>query len=233
VFDHVTIRVSDLEASRRFYGLALGDPTHDDDFVEWGDFSVAEGSNVTRRLQHAFGARDRAAVDAWWRKLVAAGHASDGEPGPRPQYHETYYGGFVFDPDGNSVEAVKHHASAPAGLDHLWFRTRDVAPARAFYEAVAPAAGLRLVYDAPDRVRFATGNGSFTFVAGEQPTENVHLAFSAADDATVDEFHRLALVAGARDNGGPGERPQYHAGYYGAYVLDPDGHNVESVCHNR
>ncbi len=233
MFDHVTIRVSDLHASRDFYAVALGDPTHDGDFVEWGDFSISAGVPVTRQLHVAFGAPDRAAVNAWWQKLVDAGYRSDGEPGLRPQYHETYYGGFVLDPDGNSVEAVHHHISAPAGLDHLWLRTQDVAAARAFYEAVASPANLRLVFDAADRVRFGTGNGSFTFVAGEQQTENVHLAFSAADNATVDEFYRLALAAGGRDNGDPGERPQYHAGYYGAYVLDPDGHNVESVAHNR
>jgi predicted lactoylglutathione lyase len=61
----------------------------------------------------------------------------------------------------------------------------------------------------------------------------VHLAFKAADRDTVDEFHRVALAAGYRDNGAPGERPQYHPGYYGAFVLDPDGHNVEAVYHER
>jgi catechol 2,3-dioxygenase-like lactoylglutathione lyase family enzyme len=66
-----------------------------------------------------------------------------------------------------------------------------------------------------------------------QPTENVHVAFPAPDNAAVDEFHRVALAAGYRDNGPPRERPEYHAGYYGAFVLDPDGNNVEAVCHNR
>ena len=65
------------------------------------------------------------------------------------------------------------------------------------------------------------------------PTENVHMAFPASDDATVDAFHRAAVAAGYRDNGAPGERPRYHPGYYGAYVLDPDGNNVEVVNHNR
>jgi catechol 2,3-dioxygenase-like lactoylglutathione lyase family enzyme len=61
----------------------------------------------------------------------------------------------------------------------------------------------------------------------------VHLAFPAADNAAVDAFHRAALDAGYRDHGAPGERAVYHLGYYGAYVLDPDGNNVEVVCHNR
>jgi catechol 2,3-dioxygenase-like lactoylglutathione lyase family enzyme len=61
----------------------------------------------------------------------------------------------------------------------------------------------------------------------------VHLAFPADDDATVRAFHAAALAAGYTDHGAPGERPQYHPGYYGAFVLDPDGHNVEVVNHNR
>ncbi len=234
MFDHVTIRVSDCDAGRRFYELALGAPSYaGDELVEWGDFGIAPGPGVTRRLHVAFGVPDRPAVDLWWRRLTTAGYVSDGEPGVRPRYRETYYGGFVVDPDGNSVEAVHHDASAPAGIDHLWLRTGDVGAARAFYETLAPVTGLRLVHDAPDRVRFATGNGSFTFVAGDEPTENVHIAFAAPANATVDEFHRIALASGYRDNGAPGERAGYHAGYYGAYVLDPNGHNVEAVCHNR
>jgi catechol 2,3-dioxygenase-like lactoylglutathione lyase family enzyme len=64
------------------------------------------------------------------------------------------------------------------------------------------------------------------------PTESLHVAFAAPDNATVDEFHRAALAAGYRDNGRPGER-RYHPRYYGAFVLDPDGNNIEAVCHNR
>jgi catechol 2,3-dioxygenase-like lactoylglutathione lyase family enzyme len=82
-------------------------------------------------------------------------------------------------------------------------------------------------------VRVTDGRGSFTFVPGEPLTEHVHLAFPAPDRATVDEFHRVALAAGYRDNGAPGERPHYHPGYYGAFVIDPDGHNVEAVYHER
>jgi catechol 2,3-dioxygenase-like lactoylglutathione lyase family enzyme len=65
------------------------------------------------------------------------------------------------------------------------------------------------------------------------PTENVHLAFAAPDRETVDGFHRVATAAGYRDNGPPGERAVYHPGYYAAFVLDPDGHNVEAVFHDR
>jgi len=89
------------------------------------------------------------------------------------------------------------------------------------------------VHEAPERVRFSDGVGSFSFVAGDEPTENVHLAFGVGDRATVEEFHRTATAGGHRDNGAPGERPVYHPGYYGAFVLDPDGNNVEAVFHDR
>ena len=80
--------------------------------------------------------------------------------------------------------------------------------------------------------QFVGESGSFSLVAGD-PTENVHMAFPAARNETVDAFHRAALEAGYRDHGPPGERPVYHPGYYGAYVLDADGNNVEVVNHNR
>jgi catechol 2,3-dioxygenase-like lactoylglutathione lyase family enzyme len=233
VFDHVTIRVSDLAASRSFYLEARGLPDVDSFYVEWGDFSIVADGPPTERLHVAFGVDGRDAVDGWWERMTHAGYESDGEPGPRPQYSPTYYGAFVLDPDGNSVEAVHHERANVGGMDHLWLRTRDVAAARAFYERAAPAVGWRLVYDSPDRVRFADGEGSVSFVHDDEPTRNVHLAFGAPDRATVERFHRTLLDAGYRDNGGPGERPRYHPGYYGAFVLDPDDHNVEAVFHDR
>ncbi|HEY3961809.1 MAG TPA: VOC family protein [Gaiellaceae bacterium] len=235
MFDHVTIRVSDLAASRRFYELALGAPTYDAEFVAWGNFIIVAGPNVARRLHVGFGAVDRRAVDAWWRGMTDAGFQSDGEPGPRPQYGPTYYGAFVLDPDGNSVEAMHQESSVPSGIQHLWFRTRGVAASRDFYETVALLAGIELKHDDTDRFqyRFLDGRGSFSFVAGDEPTENVHVAFTAPDRETVDAFHAAAMAAGYRDNGAPGDRPQYHPGYYGAFVLDPDGHNVEAVFHDR
>ncbi len=240
VFDHVAIRVGDFDASGDFYRLALGEPTFDDGsaFRSWGNFvnvRTSEGKPPAKRLHIGFGAHDRAEVDRWWAQLTNAGYESDGEPGARPEYHESYYGAFVLDPDGNSVEYVHHHATDPAAsrIDHLWLRTRSVEDAKRFYETVAPVVGWRLAYDAPDRVRFTDGVGSFSFVHGDEPTENVHCAFGAADRATVDEFHRVAISGGYEDNGAPGERVQYHAGYYGAFVLDPDGHNMEAVFHDR
>jgi catechol 2,3-dioxygenase-like lactoylglutathione lyase family enzyme len=118
------------------------------------------------------------------------------------------------------------------GIDHLWMRVANVAASRRFYERIAPHTGFELARAAPDQVQFVGPESSFTLRQG-RPSENVHLAFGAGDNAAVDAFHRAATAAGYRDCGRPGERPEYHAGYYGAYILDPDGHNVEVVNHNR
>jgi catechol 2,3-dioxygenase-like lactoylglutathione lyase family enzyme len=88
--------------------------------------------------------------------------------------------------------------------------------------------------DEPDHVQMVGEDFSFSLIRDERPlTEHVHLAFPAHDDATVRAFHADALAAGYEDHGGPGERTIYHPGYYGAFVLDPDAHNVEVVNHNR
>jgi catechol 2,3-dioxygenase-like lactoylglutathione lyase family enzyme len=238
VFDHVDIAVSDLAASRAFYHEALGLPTLEGEWVEWGDFGITPVDAehpLTRNLHVGFAVADRDAVDAWWNRLTEAGYQSDGEPGPRPQYSDSYYGAFILDPDGNSVEAVHHDRVRPGEIDHLWLRTADVAASKAFYAAVAPVVGIRLSVDEPEQGswRFADDSGGFTFVAGAQPTEHVHVAFGVGDVDTVARFHEAAIAAGYRDNGPPGERPEYHPGYYGSFVFDPDGHNVEAVFHDR
>jgi catechol 2,3-dioxygenase-like lactoylglutathione lyase family enzyme len=233
VFDHVTVRVAELGASRRFYELALGQPTHVSDYIEWDEFGLIEDTTVTRNLHVGFRAASRGDVDAWWQRLTGAGYESDGEPGPRPHYSEDYYGAFVRDPGGNSVEAVHKPSSSAGGrIDHLWLRARDVAAQRRFWETVAPVLGIRLNHETPDWIQYVGDTATFSYVAGV-PTEHVHLAFPAPDDAAVAAFHEAAVAAGFTDNGPPGERPHYHAGYFGAFVLDPDGNNIEAVCHNR
>jgi catechol 2,3-dioxygenase-like lactoylglutathione lyase family enzyme len=241
VFDHVTIRATDRAASQAFYNtvlLPLGIETtySDGHFAEWDDFSLAAADDdnpVTRGLHVGFAAGSRDHVDAFWRAGTNAGYRDDGPPGPRPQYRDDYYGAFLRDPDGNSAEAVHHgHVRAPGHIDHLWIRVADVPAASRFYALIAPYAGYELGSDEADHAQFAGAGGSFSLVAGT-PTEHVHVAFPASDDATVDAFHRAATEAGYRDNGAPGERPRYHPGYYGAYVLDPDGNNIEVVNHNR
>jgi catechol 2,3-dioxygenase-like lactoylglutathione lyase family enzyme len=241
VFDHVTIRVSDRAASEAFYDtvlqtLGVATTYSDNRFVEWDDFSLAgadDGQPVTRGLHIGFGAPSRAEVDRFWQAGTDAGYRDDGPPGPRPEYRDDYYGAFLLDPDGNSAEAVHHGAiRGPEHVDHLWIRVANVPVATRFYALIAPYAGYEVASDRPDHAHFVGAGGSFSLVAGT-PTEHVHVAFPASENATVDAFHRAAIEAGYRDNGAPGERPQYHAGYYGAYVLDPDGNNVEVVNHNR
>jgi catechol 2,3-dioxygenase-like lactoylglutathione lyase family enzyme len=241
MFDHVTIRVSDRRESERFYELLLAtlgieQTSSDSHFAEWDDFSITQADDddpVTRRLHVGFVAPSREHVDEFWRIGTEAGYRDEGAPGPRPQYRDDYYGAFLLDLDGNSVEAVHHGATREGGaIDHLWIRVRDVAASKAFYETVGPHAGFGLKHDTPDRVQFVGTSGSFSLVAGT-PTEHLHMAFPGPDDETVQAFHRAAMEAGYHDNGLPRERPIYHEGYYGAYVLDPDGNNVEVVNHNR
>jgi len=243
MFDHVTIRASDRAASERFYDTVLPilgiAKTHSgEEFPEWGDFSIGATTAeqpVTRGLHVGFAAPSAADVDEFWRVGIDAGFRDDGPPGPRPRYRDDYYGAFLLDPDGNSAEAVHHGAQRGDGcIDHLWIRVADVAASKRFYELVAAFAGFRLRTDRPELAQFAGEGGSFSVLMDERPrTEHVHLAFPAAENATVEAFHRAMLEAGYPDNGGPGERPVYHEGYYGAFVLDPDGNNVELVNHNR
>jgi catechol 2,3-dioxygenase-like lactoylglutathione lyase family enzyme len=241
VFDHVTIRVSDREASERFYETVLAtigiEKTNSGEHgAEWDDFSLSptkEGKLVTRRLHIGFVAPSRDKVDEFWRVGTEFGYRDDGPPGPRPEYGDDYYGAFLLDPDGNSAEAVHHDSlRTGGGIDHVWIRVADVAESRRFYEHVGAHAGFALRRDLPERAAFGNGNGSFSLVLGI-PSEQVHMAFPASENSVVEDYHRALVSAGYRDNGPPGERPVYHEGYFGAFVLDPDGNNIELVNHNR
>src|SRR5689334_17933528 len=107
-------------------------------YSEWGDFALGTDGPVTKHLHVAFRVPTTELVDRFHQAGIDAGYVSDGEPGPRPQYTPEYYGAFLLDPDGNSVEAVRVE---PPGLDlgdidHLWLRSRDLQAIKAFYEAV-------------------------------------------------------------------------------------------------
>jgi catechol 2,3-dioxygenase-like lactoylglutathione lyase family enzyme len=241
MFDHVTIRVTDRAASERFYDTVLPtlgiDKTYRTDTVtEWSDFLVTAAGDAdppTRRLHTGFVAPTREQVDLFWQAGVDAGYTDDGAPGPRTQYRDDYYGAFLLDPDGNSAEAVHHGELRRGGaIDHMWIRVADVAAAKRFYETIAPHSGLSLRTDLPERAQFTGGDGSFSLVEGP-PTEHLHMAFPTHEDGDVDRFHAAAVAAGFESHGEPGERPRYHAGYYAAYVFDPDGNNIEVVNHNR
>jgi catechol 2,3-dioxygenase-like lactoylglutathione lyase family enzyme len=116
-------------------------------------------------------------------------------------------------------------------IDHLALRVRDLRRSRTFYEQALEPFGVEVVESAQGPGFAIEGGGDFWIGEGEPPAAPVHVAFAAADRATVDKFHRAAVEAGGRDNGAPGLRPQYHAGYYAAFVIDPDGNNVEAVFH--
>ena len=117
-------------------------------------------------------------------------------------------------------------------LDHLGLGVSDLGAARRFYEAALEPLGFAVVMDFGNTLGVGlAGMPQFWLHEGE-PGAPVHVAFHAADRGRVDAFYEAALSAGGTDNGAPGLRPHYHPDYYGAYVLDPDGNNVEAVCHS-
>jgi catechol 2,3-dioxygenase-like lactoylglutathione lyase family enzyme len=123
-------------------------------------------------------------------------------------------------------------------IDHACLNVNDFARSKDFYRAALGAIGYQLLQELPADIA-----GSDTAGFGEAPkadfwisqgmpnTPPIHIAFRVGSRALVDAFYKAALAAGGRDNGPPGPRPHYHADYYGAFVLDPDGHNIEAVCH--
>lgn len=127
-------------------------------------------------------------------------------------------------------------------IDHLGFRVSDYKAARAFYDrALAPLGAkalMELTAEQTGGTAFcgygpADGKPDFWLEDGGAgaPNLKLHVCFKAKDRAMVDAFYAAAMAAGGKDNGGPGLRPHYHPNYYGAFVLDPDGHNIEAVCH--
>ena len=122
-------------------------------------------------------------------------------------------------------------------LDHIGLAVRDLAKSRAFYEAALAPLGITVlqVIDQNEAGGTAVMMGDsepfFVFADNEQPGEGTHVAFRAASRAQVDGFYAAAMAAGGKDNGAPGIRAQYHPNYYAAFVFDPDGINVEAVCH--
>jgi catechol 2,3-dioxygenase-like lactoylglutathione lyase family enzyme len=117
-------------------------------------------------------------------------------------------------------------------FDHVVFGVSDYAASKAFFlEALQPL-GIAVVLEGPLGIELsADGKSSLCLRKTEEQPAHLHLAFTAADRHQVDAFHRAALAAGGKDHGAPGLRPNYHANYYAAFVIGPDGHNIEVVCH--
>ena len=124
-------------------------------------------------------------------------------------------------------------------LDHVGIPVSDYARSKAFYLLALAPLGYDLVMEVSSKETGGESHAGFGakgrpqfWIGGGKPIKGmVHFAFMAKDRAAVDAFHAAALKAGGKDNGAPGLRPHYHANYYGAFVLDPDGHTIEAVCH--
>ena len=190
------------------------------------------GSPGDQRAAHGLRRAHTRDVDEFWRAGIEAGYPDDGAPGWRPQYREDYYGSFLLDPDGNSVEAVHHGAMRGHGIDHLWIRVADVAAAKSFYEVVAPFAGFRPQgrHAEPRAVRRRE-----RFVLARRRDADAAVSPRLPRRGRRDRQSRFTRCdcRGVPRQRRPRRAAEYHEGYYGAFVLDPDGHNVEVVNHNR
>lgn len=123
-------------------------------------------------------------------------------------------------------------------LDHIGIPVRNYALAKAFYETSLNVLGHRLLMEVPLEhsqgkgvCGFGTQSPQFWIEESEHTNQRIHVAFAAPNRKAVDAFYEAAIAAGAKDNGKPGPRPHYHEHYYGGFVLDLDGNNIEAVCH--
>ena len=125
-------------------------------------------------------------------------------------------------------------------IDHVGFPVSDYPRSKAFYERALAPLGYLMIMEVQQNEHDAkacgfgfgpSGKPDFWIGGGGGLDKPVHIAIAAKNRAAVDAFYQAAIAAGGKDNGAPGLRPHYHANYYGAFVLDPDGHNIEAVCH--
>jgi catechol 2,3-dioxygenase-like lactoylglutathione lyase family enzyme len=116
-------------------------------------------------------------------------------------------------------------------FDHMGFSVADFSASRAFYVAALAPLGISVVMEFDGRAGLGrNGRPEFWFGASEKPAGHLHIAFTAQSREEVRAFHAAAIKAGGKDNGAPGLRPNYHPNYYGAFVIDLNGHNIEAVC---
>jgi catechol 2,3-dioxygenase-like lactoylglutathione lyase family enzyme len=117
-------------------------------------------------------------------------------------------------------------------IDHAGVAVDDLGASKAFYASALAPIGYALLLEVSDAAGFGVPpKPDFWIGASTSNVSPIHVAFRVASRSLVDAFYRAAIAAGGRDNGAPGLRPHYHPNYYGAFVLDPDGHNIEAVCH--
>jgi catechol 2,3-dioxygenase-like lactoylglutathione lyase family enzyme len=234
VFDHVTLRVPDLPtAERRFQSLLdqlAFDETHSTRAIAvWGDFALTQtedDAHLTRRAHVAFAARSRGAVDAFWEAGAAAGLAGEA---PAAQ-DDGAYAAVLRDELENAFAAVHRDGRRPGvNVERVALAVADLGAALGFYRDVAATVGLE---EHAGTATFAAASGGRLSLEAGPPTAHLHLAFPGDDDA-VRAFFSTLVAAGHRPNGEPGERARYHPGYFAAYVLDPDGNNIEVVDHHE
>jgi len=120
-------------------------------------------------------------------------------------------------------------------LDHVTIGVSDIERSKRFYDqALRPLGIQRLYAEGPTAAGYGSGRKAFFWIGlWDASQTSTHVAFAAQDRETVKQFHLIALEAGGQDNGQPGLRPHYHEDYYGAFILDPDGHNIEAVCRRK
>jgi catechol 2,3-dioxygenase-like lactoylglutathione lyase family enzyme len=117
-------------------------------------------------------------------------------------------------------------------IDHIMLSVSDYEKSKFFYSKALSPLNITQAMEFEGWSAFGKeGRPVFWFGVGKQPQHPMHIAFTADNRKQVDEFYQAALEAGGKDNGEPGLREQYHPNYYGAFVIDPDGHNIEAVCH--
>jgi catechol 2,3-dioxygenase-like lactoylglutathione lyase family enzyme len=119
-------------------------------------------------------------------------------------------------------------------LDHITIGVSNTEQSKRFYDRALRPLGITRLYAEGERFAgYGISPKAFFWIGVRDiPQTGAHIAFAAPDRATVDQFYEEAIAAGGKDNGQPGIRPHYHPDYYGAFVLDPDGHNIEAVCHS-
>jgi catechol 2,3-dioxygenase-like lactoylglutathione lyase family enzyme len=118
-------------------------------------------------------------------------------------------------------------------LDHVTIGVRDLEQSAIFYDTILRSLGIERLYaEGGSFAGYGIGRKAFFWIGERDVLQTgAHVAFAAPNRKIVDEFHRAGIIAGGTDSGAPGLRPHYHQNYYGAFILDPDGHNIEAVCH--